>query len=239
MNIFKYTLPIFIFFLNTGCYQNCVSFKKSDIKIYGIDVSHYQSQISIIDWTKVVKNKSPKIEFAYIRTTMGINSVDTAFKYNFEQAKKNGLAVGVYHYYRPNEPAIKQFENFLKNTTDIGDLNPVIDIEERCILGPKKLREELLLFLKKIEEKYKKKAILYAPQKFYNNYLRNYFSEYEFWIARHSGIKKQPENNKPYKEPELFGEKCPKIWQYSASGTVKGISGLVDLNITNDRFWDP
>ena len=68
-----------------GCSQDCVSFKTDNDQIYGIDVSHYQSTKKKIDWKKVASNTNPKIEFAYIRSTMGNNGVDTAFTYNFKK----------------------------------------------------------------------------------------------------------------------------------------------------------
>ena len=43
---------------------------------------------------------------------MGADGIDTAFQYNYENAKKKNIKIGVYHYYRPNENSTKQFENF-------------------------------------------------------------------------------------------------------------------------------
>ena len=220
-----------------GCRNNCASFKKNDSKIYGLDVSHYQNIPTNINWEKVVEFENPKIDFVYIRTTMGTNGVDAAFDYNFKEATKHQLAVGVYHYYRPNERAEDQLKNFLQNNTTIGDLPPVIDIEERCRLGPRVLKKELLLFLEGVEKKYQKKPILYAHQKFYNTYLRNSFQDYNFWIARHSGIQTSPKNNQPQKEPVLLDRNCPTIWQYTSTGEIDGIIGFVDINIAKNKFW--
>ena len=234
--LFFLTLNILILCL--GCTNYCSSFKENETKIYGIDVSHYQDEFSKINWIKVSKNTSPKIDFTYIRTTMGYNGLDTAFQYNYENAKKNNIKIGVYHYYRPDENSTKQFENFSKQNKEIGELPPMVDIEEKGTIGTKKLREELLLFLKLIEEEYGIRPIIYAPQKFYNLYLRNYFNDYDLWIASQNGIEKYPENNNPKKEPFLFDQKCPLIWQYSGTGRINGIEGKVDLNITNQIFWE-
>tara|TARA_Y100001968_G_scaffold328058_1_gene374419 strand:+ start:840 stop:1466 length:627 start_codon:yes stop_codon:yes gene_type:complete len=202
-----------------------------DTKIYGIDISHYQDNKGRINWKKVSQNTNPKITFAYIRTTMGKDGIDKAFQYNFKEAQKNGIKVGVYHYYRPNENSLEQFENFLKNTPEVGDLPPVLDIEEKSKFGPKNLRQGIDNFLKLVERKYQQKAIIYAHQRFYNTYLRNKFSQHEIWIARQNGFKTKPENNEMKKEPFLFDGRCPLIWQYSGTGTIDGIHGYVDLNI--------
>lgn len=220
-----------------NCFYNCESFKDTDHKIYGIDVSHYQDNTSKIDWHQVADNKNPKISFAYIRTTMGKDGKDNAFLYNFKKAKENNIKVGVYHYYRPNENAIEQFENFLNNNANIGDMPPVLDIEEMSDLGPKKLRKELMIFLNLVQKHYNKEPIIYAHQRFYNTYLRGHFPDYEIWIARQNGIYKKPENNQIKKEPFLLDGKCPLIWQYSGTGNIDGISGNVDLNITQQQIW--
>ena len=66
----------------------------------------------------------------------------------------------------------------------------------------------------------------------------NYFDNYDFWIARQNGINNYPDNNQPKKEPFLFDQKCPLIWQYSGTGSINGVKGKVDLNITNQIFWE-
>tara|TARA_B100000902_G_C27298807_1_gene911596 strand:+ start:348 stop:1058 length:711 start_codon:yes stop_codon:yes gene_type:complete len=229
---------LFIFIIiNNGCFKNCILFDENANNIYGIDVSHYQNSESPIDWKKVANNTSPKIQFAYIRTTMGKDGVDNDFKYNIEQARKNGIKVGVYHYYRPNENSTEQFENFLKNNQKIGDLPPVIDIEEKSDFGTKNLKIGILNFITLIELKYNVKPIIYAHQRFYNTYLLNSFKDYQLWIARHHGIKESPKNNQTNKKPFLFDQRCPIIWQYSGSGKIEGISGLVDLNIISQPIW--
>ncbi|MAZ58671.1 MAG: glycoside hydrolase [Flavobacteriales bacterium] len=236
LKIYTYILICNTLIILSSCNTFCQSFKENGEKIYGIDVSHYQNETSKINWRKVSQNKNPKIEFAYIRSTMGSNGKDTAFQYNYENAIKNKINVGIYHYYRPNEDAQAQFKNFAKHNTNIGELPPVIDIEQKSKFGSKKLRKELAIFLKLIEENYTK-PIIYTQQKFYNMYLRNQFKEYDFWIARQSGIEKSPDNNQPKKEPILLDNRCPLIWQYSGTGTIKGIEGKVDLNITHNIFW--
>ena len=236
LKLYIYILTWHILIVLSSCNTFCPSFKENNETIYGIDVSHYQNEKAKIDWLKVSQNKNPKIEFAYIRSTMGSNGKDTAFQYNYENAIKNQIPVGVYHYYRPNENAKSQFDNFATHNTKIGNLPPVIDIEQKSKFGNKKLIQELSVFLELIEQNYTK-PIIYTQQKFYNMYLRNQFKEYDFWIARQSGIENSPKNNQPQKEPILLDNRCPLIWQYSGTGTISGIKGKVDLNITNNIFW--
>jgi len=234
----KYHLLIFFIIINFSCNENCITFKQNTNNIFGIDVSHYQNEKSNIDWEQVKENKTPKIQFAYIRSTMGKDGLDKQFKNNFHAAKKQGIKVGTYHYFRPDENGADQFKNFKKHNEKIGDLPPVVDIEERSFLGGKKLKKELLFFLKKIEEEYLIKPIIYAPQKFYNIYLRGSFKNYQFWIARQNGASGYPESNKMNNEPYLLDSNCPVIWQYSGTGKIKGITGPVDLNVFKKEFWE-
>ena len=238
MNSWHISLIIIIIISNLHCFNNCDTFKTIEHSIHGVDISHYQDNDSKIDWSSVSQNTNPQITFAYIRTTMGKDGKDKAFEYNFKEAQKHGIKVGVYHYYRPNERAVEQFDNFLKNTPQIGDMPPVLDIEEMSELGAVKLRQELVKFLQLVKSKYGINPIIYAHQRFYNTYLRNRFSEYKIWIARQNGHQAAPENNQMHKEPFLFDGRCPLIWQYSGTGTISGISGHVDLNITKEPLWD-
>jgi len=224
--------------LNISCIKKCNSFKNNNDVLYGIDVSHYQEKLSKINWKLVAQNKNPKISFAYIRTTMGKDGKDKAFEYNFKEAKKYGIKVGVYHYYRPNENSIEQVNNFFQHNIEIGDLPPVLDIEEKSKFGSRNLRKGILNFLKLTEKKYGIKPIIYAHQRFYNTHLRTKFSEYDIWIARQNGFTTFPDNNQMKKDPILLDKKCPKIWQYSGTGTINGIEGDVDLNVIHDSIWN-
>ncbi|MBF25496.1 MAG: glycoside hydrolase [Flavobacteriales bacterium] len=229
---------ILISLLSSNCSKNCNSFKNNPNAFYGIDISHYQNNKSPINWDSLSIENNPKISFVYIRTTMGKDGQDTAFKHNLRMAKKTGFKVGIYHYYRPNEKSNLQFENFKKHNLSIGDLPPVVDIEEKSILGSKYLLKEISNFLNLIEKHYGIKPIIYTPQRFYNTYLRNKFKEYEFWIARQNGYIDSPDNNQMKKEPVLFDTRCPLIWQYSGTGSVQGIKGNVDLNVIYKPIWD-
>ena len=63
----------------------------------GIDVSHYQGSI---DWDEVVNNTP--ISYAYLKATEGASLVDKTYARNLSEARRVGLSVGSYHFYRPN-----------------------------------------------------------------------------------------------------------------------------------------
>ena len=189
-------------------------------KAIGLDVSEYQGKIS---WSEVdtLENKYP-VHFVFIRATVGNDRLDNKFKENWLGAKKNKLLRGAYHYYRPNENSLEQAELFIKTVSlNKGDLPPVLDIErlpknqsvERLKIGLKK-------WLKKVEEHYKVKPIIYTGESYYDDFLKEEFSDYLFWIANYN----------------LYREKIDEewlFWQFTEKASVNGIKGNVDVNIYN------
>ena len=150
---------------------------------FGIDVSHYQGEI---DWDDVKESHHP-IEFVFVRATMGKDGKDKYFDSNFQEAKNKGYVTGAYHYYRPNEDAEEQFENFNETIAlDSGDLLPVLDIEELGIISIDSLRKSLQTWLRLAEEDLGVKPIIYTGRTFYFNYLKGHFDDYPLWIASYS-----------------------------------------------------
>ena len=90
----------------------------------GIDISHHNN----VEW-EVIK-KDNHIKFCYIKATEGAKYQDPKCIKHFQNAKKNNLYVGLYHYYKTNVSPKEQFKNF-KSVYDKldSDLIPVIDIE--------------------------------------------------------------------------------------------------------------
>jgi len=189
-------------------------------KAIGIDVSEYQGDIS---WSYVdtLESKYP-LHFVFIRATVGNDRLDKKFKENWLGAKQNKMIRGAYHYYRPNENSIEQAAFFI-NTVVLqkGDLPPILDIEQL----PKnqsvtRLKVGLKRWLNKVEAHYKVKPIIYTGEKYYDDFLKEEFSDYLFWIANYNFYREK------IQEDWLF-------WQFTEKGSVPGISGNVDVNIYN------
>lgn len=189
-------------------------------KVIGIDVSEYQGKI---DWTLVetIENSYP-LEFAFIRATAGNDREDGQFKSNWLGAKKNKMIRGAYHYYRPNENSKEQAELFIKSVhLQKGDLPPVLDIEKL----PRdqsldSLKVGLKRWLKIVEAHYKVRPIIYTGEKYYDDFLKEEFKDYLFWIANYNFYRER------IKEDWLF-------WQFTEKASVSGIKGNVDVNIYN------
>lgn len=200
--------------------RNFQVLEKHEGKSVGIDVSEYQGKIR---WTYVdtLEQKYP-LHFVFIRATVGKDRKDRQFDRNWLGAKENMMIRGAYHYYRPNENSMEQAELFIKTVTlQKGDLPPVLDIEKL----PKNqsidnLKIGLKRWLNAVESHYGVKPIIYTGERYYDDFLKEEFSDYLFWIANYNFYREE------IAEDWLF-------WQFTEKASAPGIKGNVDVNIYN------
>jgi lysozyme len=185
-------------------------------EIKGVDISKYQGTV---DFSKL---KAAGVHYVFIRATEGITYQDADYKTNHAGAKAAGLRVGVYHFYETDDDPQAQLNNFKSLVSlSTGDLAPVIDIEKLHQKDDKDLIVNLIQFLDGLESHYKIKPIVYTGKKFANKYLSG-FGDYPLWLAEYQVDQPMIPN----------GWKSWTFWQWSESGTMNGIEGLVDM----DRF---
>lgn len=190
----------------------------------GIDVSKWQGKI---DWEKVAASG---IKFAMIRVAGHVKKViseDEYFATNVTEATKAGLKVGVYFYSvaETKAEAVAEANYVLEKIKPYKLTLPVAyDIEDEFYQGKlgKSLNGDLCIsFCETI------KAGGYTPMVYANlNWLTNYIAYdkikiYDLWFARYNSVTE-------YANPI-------RIWQFSNTGSVSGISGNVDL----DYMFDP
>ena len=189
-------------------------------KVIGIDVSEFQGKV---DWddSEILEEKYP-VQFVFIRATAGNDRVDRQFKRNWDGAKENKIMRGAYHYYRPNENSIEQANLFIKTVKlQKGDLPPVLDIERLPKNQPlDSLKKGLKRWLTKVEKHYQVRPIIYTGERYYDDFLKEEFSEYLFWIANYNFYREKIEDD------WLF-------WQFTEKASLPGIDHRVDVNIYN------
>lgn len=187
--------------------------------IEGIDVSNWQGYINY----ETVKREG--IEIVYIKSSQGEGYKDPYFELNYENAKLNGLKVGVYHYVmaRNIEEAEIEAEFFASVISGKQiDCKLAMDFEEVGNLNKEEINEVSQAFLEKLKYLTGKDVIIYSD--LYN--ARNIFelsNDYSLWIAYY--------NN--YRELENV-ESNWQTWQgqqYSDIGEVSGINGYVDRDL--------
>jgi lysozyme len=212
-------IVLFLLLLNEEIW--IVNPDRDQYPIRGIDVSHHQGDI---DWSLVSKDD---VKFAYIKATEADDLTDEKFNINWENAQRNNIRVGAYHFYSLAYPGKVQAENFIRSVpTSTDQLPPAVDLEyignSKKRPSKEEFRQDLETYLKTISNYYNKKPILYTTYKFYNDYLSQDFTDYSIWIR---DIYSEPKNK----------IKTWEIWQYNPRGKVKGIDGNVDLDVLNQK----
>ncbi|MDF1695876.1 MAG: GH25 family lysozyme [Saprospiraceae bacterium] len=198
-------------------------------QLEGIDVSHYQTTI---DWGKA---KESNVSFVFIKATGGESYIDPTFTNHWKNAKDANLKRGAYHFYYTKDDPIKQANFFVETVLPLSeknDLPPVIDIESGGVnsnISDDQLQKDVVTFLTIIEEKFKRKPILYSSHAFAQKHFTNReFSKYYLWLAEYDS--KQP------RIPEVWKSTGWTFWQNSASTNIEGYTGKVDHDIFNGNM---
>lgn len=189
--------------------------------IKGIDISHWNGDI---DFNKV---KASGIDFVIIKaggSDYGFYT-DKKFKSNYEKAKAAGLFVGAYYFvgrkFYGIESGVADAKRFIKMLSGMQFEYPVfVDIETTDARYKELATDAALAFC----EEMKKAGYfvgIYASDisGFKEKLNKDSLSGYAQWVARYSD--KEPSYNTKW-----------EIWQYSSKGSISGISGSVDLDIS-------
>lgn len=185
----------------------------------GIDVSKWQG---LIDYDEVIL---AGVEFVMIRAgyedVNGNYIADEYFEYNLDNAKRVGLAVGIYFYSRSttNQEAINQaiFVLDLLNGIEL-ELPIVFDWEvwssfNSYNISLADLNKMVDSFINHVEE-YGYKGMNYGSA----NYLTKMFNNnHTTWLAHYT--------------QSTYYTKDYLMWQLTDSGIVPGINSYVDLNV--------
>ncbi len=192
----------------------------------GIDVSKYQKEI---DWDVVA---AQGVEFAIIRCgyrgmQTGALVEDPYFKANLEGAKKAGIKVGVYFFSQATN-AVEAVEeaSMCIELLDGEELDYPIFIDTEG--GGGTARADLIdadtrtlvceYFCKTIKNEGYNPGVYSGRYYYYNKVHAEQLEEYTIWLAE-------------YRNTPLYTNRYD-MWQYTSKGTVAGIEGYVDLNVS-------
>ncbi|WP_455529642.1 GH25 family lysozyme [Ruminococcus sp.] len=194
--------------------------------VFGVDVSNYQGDI---DWNEL---EAQNVSFAFIKATEGSGHTDESVRRNLDRAASTNIKVSAYHFFSFDSAGETQADNFISavDRSEI-DMPPVIDIEyyaDKRRNKPSREETENILspLLKRLEEYYGVKPMIYTTLPVYYRYIRGSFADYPLWIRCVNC------------EPDLIDW---KFWQYSDKGTLTGYIGdeeHIDLNVYNGSFED-
>lgn len=197
------------------------------MSIQGLDVSEFQGNI---DWVQV---KNAGYRFAMVRAGYGFSTLDQTFRQNITECNRIGMPAGVYWfcYAVSPETAVQEADACIDAISPYRIEYPVCyDIEQASVnyaaqngvtITPALAEQIVKAFCNRVEER-GYFAMYYSNQDFLNAYLpwemaHRYALWYAFYDKRYDGID------------------CG-IWQYTSTGSVPGISGNVDLDISFDDY---
>ena len=183
--------------------------------VHGLDMSHYQGDVW---WETVATNSNHKLNYVYLKATEGSSLIDQRYYENIQAAKRNGMNVGSYHFYRPQVSQIEQLQNFRAQCRPQDqDLIPMVDIETTGGLSDYALQDSLLKFLDLMTKEYGVRPLVYTYTNFYNRHLMGSLTGYKLFIAQYTA-----------REPVLNDGRDIFAWQYTGKGYINGVRGYVD-----------
>ena len=201
---------------------------------FGIDVSEHQGEIN---WKKV---KAANVDFAMIRVgyrgygSAGNLKIDRWFEYNITNAMANGIKCGVYFYTQAItvQEAIEEANLTLDALRDVG-VTPAklaypvaFDIEDaevgtaaRTYTLNNTQRTNFCIAFSDTIKNAGFRPMVYANKYWLTTKLEiTHLSLYDIWLAHYTN---QTDYTGSY-----------KMWQYTNTGNIDGITGNVDLNVS-------
>ncbi|MES2442919.1 MAG: GH25 family lysozyme [Pseudomonadota bacterium] len=183
----------------------------------GIDVSRHQG---LIDWETVARQS---VDFAYIKASEGGDLRDWRFEENWRGADRVGIARGAYHFFTLCTPGDAQAANFIAAVpADSKMLPPAVDLEfgGNCAgrPTPETLITELMVFIRTVEDHYRRPVTLYLTREFDAGYRVSAKVPRKLWLR---SLVWEPG----------WGARPWSMWQASSFRRVPGIAGRVDWNV--------
>lgn len=192
----------------------------------GVDVSSHQNQI---DWQAVADSG---VSFAIIRVgyrgyTEGGLFLDEYWEENVEGALKAGLQVGAYFYSQAisAEEALEEAE-FVLEAMEGWDITWPVVFDWECVgsqartwgASSRLVTDCTAAFCDAIEEAGYVPAFYFNQSMAVDTFRLRELQQYDFWLAQ-------------YHEAMTFPY-AVQLWQYTCTGSVPGIVGDVDLNLS-------
>ena len=199
-----------------------------------IDVSRYQGKITLDGWRKVKAAGYKGVMLKTVSTNKKLSKradglyIDPTFEDNYKNAKAAGLDVGVYYYTYATSEAMADAELALVREAVRGKeltMPLAVDVEDNKLkqLGRQALTDLTAYALARIEA-----MGFYAQLYTYTGYsyeldMQRLAGRWDVWLADYTG-------------------KTPKVdyiyhaHQHTSKGSVPGISGDVDLDVTTLNY---
>lgn len=201
-----------------------------------LDVSRYQGKITLDGWRKVKAAGYKGVMLKTVSTNRKLSKradglyIDPTFEDNYRNAKAAGLDVGVYYYTYATNEAMADAELSLVRQAVYGKeltLPVAVDVEDNRLgnLDKQSLTDLTAYALHEVEQ-----LGFYAQLYTYTSFAKAHLfvggaalHPYDVWLADYTG--KTPNVTFSY-----------NAHQHTSKGSVPGITGNVDLNVTTLNY---
>lgn len=195
-----------------------------------IDVSRWQGKIKMEGWAQVKAAGYKGVMLRAVGNRNGVPYIDPTFEDNYANAKAAGLDVGVYYYTNATSKAMADAELYLVRQAVYGKeltLPVAVDVEDNKLvsLDKQSLTDLTAYALHEVEQ-----MGFYAQLYTYTSFAKAHLfvggaalHPYDVWLADYTG--KTPKVDFKY-----------NAHQHTSKGSVPGISGNVDLNVTTINY---
>lgn len=197
----------------------------------GIDISKYQSNI---DLSKI------NTDFVIVKATEGVGYTDKYCDKLYQQAKKLGKKLGVYHFARPDlgNTAIAEADYFIKETLGYHkEAILVLDWERGNLKNVTWAKQ----WLDRVYEKTGVKPLIYMSASVMRSadWSSVVKADYGLWVANY-GANNGSANESAFNKYPLKYWTFYALWQYTSVGRLSGYNGNLDLNyFSGDKAaWD-
>ncbi len=212
---------------------NCSDAQKFTLeqKKYGIDVSHWQYEIDF----KTLYN-SQKIDFMIIRAGYGTTLKDNQFENNYKGVKKYNIPTGAYLYARAQsvEEARNEANHLVQMLKGKSFELPIFyDVEEQAYLSKSTITQMCIEFYD-ILKKAGMRPGIYANRYYLTTKIdvNKLPKDCAVWVAAYG------KNNGTIPSDSYKYNGDYDIWQYTSTGSVPGIKGDVDCDVSyKEDLW--
>ena len=197
----------------------------------GIDISKYQAGI---DLSKI------DTDFVICKATEGVGYTDAKCDGFYQQAKKLGKKLGVYHYARPDlrNTAKAEAEWFVRETKGYHKEAILVLDWEAGDLGNITWAKT---WLDRVKELTGVKPLIYMSASVMNSYDWSSVveSDYGLWVANYGSNDGTAQESAFDRHPMKYWN-FYALWQYTSVGRLNGYSGNLDLDYFNGskEAWD-
>jgi len=197
---------------------------RSRYPIAGIDVSNHNGKV---DFKQV---RDDNIQFVIIKASEGGTYRDPSFERHLAGARKAGLVVGAYHFFRKNREGDAQARNLMAAVRGKQlDLPLVIDVEDwgnDIFVSQQTIHERVDRMVQVLRDN-GYHVMIYTNGNGYKKYYQGHLDDCDLWLCS-------------LNHPDRVIAPAHRFQQYSHNGTVRGASGDVDLNIYrgSKRDWE-